>query len=224
MPIRRTAAIRAASLPSLRAVGFGAAAVPVSAVSHCLAGGEAPGLFTAALAWVLVAVAYRLVLARTERSWVALATTLTLIQVGLHQLWSSDAPTSTSACHLGPDAVAHADFGHGSLWSGRMLLAHALAGAVLGWVLRCGEAALWSTARHLVHRVHHVVPALRALCALGALRALTAGCTTTAPGDCLARWHAWPTPWLDPAARRHRASGGRYWRGPPVVRTACAAA
>lgn len=214
MPSRRTAAVRAASLPSLRAIGFGATAIPVSAVSHCLAGGSTPSLLTVVLAWTIVALAHRLALARTEQSWLVLAATLTLIQLGLHLLWAGAEPRPSTG-HPLPHVAAHVaqvaqaaghGLGHDGL-SGRMVLAHAVAGALLGFLLRCGEAALWSTARHLAHRLSLVVHVLRAL----------AGTTTIDPCDCPARWQAWPTPWLDPATRRHRVSGGRYWRGPPAV-------
>jgi hypothetical protein len=204
----RNGPLVAASRPLLRSTVLGAVAVLVSLAGHVAGGGQAPDTAGLLLALAVAVSAYRLLLAGRERSWPTLVAVLGLAQVVLHVTFTSwtDATTMTDT-HAAHHAMAAT--------SGRSMLAgHLVATLVLAWVLRLGEAALWSTARRIATRLCRPVITLVS----GVLAALSTQTALTS------RWRPSSTrPAADLARRQSRwATGGRARRGPPRrgVRTA----
>lgn len=207
MPVRDRDVALAASRPGVRAAAFAALAVPVSLAGHVAAGGSTPDDATLLLACALAVIGHRLVIARRERCWPVLALALASAEFGLHHLFG------LSGGHHAMDAAqsgyTHATARHAT--SGAAMLAgHALAAVVLGWVLRQGEAALWSAARRAVASARTVLHLL--LHALAALATHSAAPTTGTERPARA-----PIAGPDPKRLRYLATGGRFRRGPPVL-------
>jgi hypothetical protein len=193
-----------ASRPLVRAAVFAVVAVYVSVAAHLLGGGARPDESLLLLAVALVTVLYRVLLAGRERSWPVLAAALAAAEAGLHELFGASLDAT------GMPLAGHAGMAHGTA-SGThrglsMIVAHAVAAVLLGWVLRHGERAAWSAARTVTG---HLLAFVRRLVVLHRLRAAApgrpAGLPRTAP-DAGPRW-------------RHQrwTSGPLGRRGPPSV-------
>jgi hypothetical protein len=206
----------AASLPLARAFVFAGVAVPVSVVGHVAGGGSAPDDATFLLAAALVVVAYRGLLAGRERSWPALTVALAAAELALHFLFvagsrgavtvaSGDSSTMTGMAMPGmqlPESAGN----NATVLAGLIMLAgHTASGLILGWFLRSGERALWSAARRAGGQICGVIRALLRVLSLIVLIPVERAHPTHGP-----------IPAPDADLRRFRATGGRFWRGPPA--------
>jgi hypothetical protein len=196
----------AASRPLVRAAGFAGIAVPVSLVGHLAGGGAAPDEATLLLAVAATTVAVRLLLAGRERSWAAISAALGGAEFALHTWFGSGTGSGagTGHGHL-PDAV--------HLTGVPMTAGHLVAALVLGWFLRNGERALWSSARRVTVRSGALVGALIAAAATAAPVPIAP--PPSRPGG--------PVPDGGLIRCCHRTTGGLVRRGPPVGRLAPAA-
>jgi len=202
----------AASLPMGRAIAFAGVAVPVSLIGHLAGGGSVPDEATLLLGIALAVIGHRTLLAARERSWPMLSLALGATQVALHALFTAGAPATPFSPAMPGMSMAGGGAERHGLASGLvMMLGHGLAAGLLGWFLRRGEQALWSAARRASSRTG---AALRALLAVLALLLLL---TPTSDEQGRHRPSA-PVPWHSSRLRRYRATGGRYWRGPPSGR------
>jgi hypothetical protein len=202
-----------ASWPLLRSVVFGGVAVVVSLVGHVAAGGAIPDAAGLLLALAFTVSGYRVLLARREQSWIILTGALGLVELVLHEVfmaWAAGPPMSSGmrgpgmGAALGGDGAGHSE----ALWPNpTMVLAHLLAAVMLAWVLRQGEAALWSAARRGVARLWRPVVGVVAR-VVAALVAVTP-VRTQRP-----RSHAQIVPELG-RWRPRWATAGRARRGPP---------
>ena len=157
--------------PLTRSVGFATVAVPVTLAGHLAGGGCVPDEASVLLGFALLVVAYRLLVARRERSWPVLAGCLGVGQVALHALMSGAAtavpgPAGMAGMAAGPAA-------HGPLATTHMMIiGHVVAAVALGWFLRQGEQALWSAARRATHRLSPLQRRVRAALARAVARLL----------------------------------------------------
>lgn len=206
-----------ATVPALRSATFATVAVVVSLTGHLAAGGVAPGAVGLALALVVVAAAHSALLARRERSWAVIVTSLGLAQAGLHLVFGGvgghGASTMTAAHHVhhhASPAVGHVSgvmlAGH---VTGAMLAGHAAAALLLGWFLREGERVVWAAARRATAGLRLLVRRLGPAVVRALLDALPAA--PVRPD----RRGAAPERRRRSVLRSHRVAGGRLWRGPP---------
>lgn len=203
----------AASRPLLRALAFAGVAVPASLIGHCAAGGSAPDDASLVLSLVIVAVLYRALLSRRERSWPVISAATASSQGLLHVLFGAGAQAGGQATSAGmamsmPTGMDMQASGAvpGHLVSGLVMAAcHLVAAVFLGWMLRCGESALWAGARRSAVTV--ILRPLRAVVASLVLGPVTPSCARAGGAVQIP----------DVAGRnRYRTTGGLLWRGPPV--------
>jgi hypothetical protein len=211
----------AASLPLARAFGFAAVAVPVSVVGHVAGGGSAPDDATYLLAAALVVAAYRGLLAGRERSWPALTLALASTELALHAVFGFGSPAAVTAASGDPATMPgmqmpgmmmpgmqmpEAGGNHAAVSAGLIMLAgHTASALILGWFLRSGERALWSAARRASVHLRSVIWPLLTVLSLIVLVPVEPAYPTHGP-----------IPAPDAGVRRFRATGGRFWRGPPT--------
>lgn len=148
----------AASEPLLRSAGFAAVAVPTALAGHVAGGGSTPDQASVLLAIALCIAGHRLLLAATERSWAVLTLALAAAQVVLHLVFAGSVTATGHAVGVVPtgpgmQAVPCHDLSVAAVGTGAMVAGHALAAVVFGFVLRRGEAALWSAAHRASARV-----------------------------------------------------------------------
>jgi hypothetical protein len=132
-------------------------ATTVAAVSHTLAGGQAPSVF-GVVASLVISGLVGTALAGSRLSAVRLAATMAISQLLFHGLFSSlGAPVTLTHSHaampVGLDAPAHHH--DGTMW-----LAHAAAGLIAFLAYRFGEAAFFglaTTAALLLARLTRVL-------------------------------------------------------------------
>ncbi|HEX2807216.1 MAG TPA: hypothetical protein VHN80_13720 [Kineosporiaceae bacterium] len=206
----------AASLPLARAFVFASVAVPVSVVGHVAGGGSAPDDATFPMAAALVVVAYRGLLAGRERSWPALALALAAAEPALHFLFVAGSRCTATVASGDPSPMPGMIMpgmempgpggSHAAVSAGLIMLAgHTASALILGWFLRSGERALWSAAGGATANVRSMIRPLLTLLTLIVLIPVEPAHPTHRP-----------IPAPDADLRRFRATGGRFWRGPPA--------
>jgi hypothetical protein len=205
----------------LRALGFAVAAVPVSVLGHLAAGGPGPDAVSLVLAFTLVAVLYRVLLAGRERSWSALAVSLVAAEGLLHALFMAGAGSASSMTSAptpqrgAMGAMGHLHPGSGGTAGPAMVAAHVLAAIVLAWFLRCGEQAAWSAARRTWWRGTCACRALAARLAQAGHLLGVVGLLARAGHSLTAQRTAEPTASPLLGGRGRLVGSGRSWRAPP---------
>ena len=226
----------AAPLPGLRAAGFAALAVTVSLSAHLSAGGAHPDRTTLLAAPVLVHVVHRTALGRAPRSRLLAVLALLAAELGLHLLFEAttmlpaavpdDPATAGTAGMPGITGMAEmAGMDHAphhpttAASAATMVVLHLISALVMGLLLHHGDEALAGLARHSGHavaRLHRGVRRVVVALAVRPAAVLAAQRTTAGPDDERPGRRSW-LPHCRPPGHR-LVLGGRYWRGPPVLR------
>jgi hypothetical protein len=136
--------------PLMRSVAYASVALPVSLAGHLAAGGCTPDEASVLLAFVLLVLVHRRLVATRERSWAALTGWLVVGQLAVHTMLNcSPTPRQSSGDVMTPAEQFHMHAGTVSPAASTIMMVagHGAAAVALGWFLRQGERVLWSAAR-----------------------------------------------------------------------------